>query len=214
MSTKKTIQKLDLRQQWKHLYSPSARQAMVVEVPDLNFIMIDGQVEPGLKPGDSPGFGQAFQALYGAAYTLKFMSKRRGRDPIDFKIMTLEGLWWTDGEFDLRKPGDWRWTMMLMQPDHITAEMLATAQSQLRAKKDNPAIERLRLERFEEGLCVQIMHIGPYAEEPATLDRLNAFAWDSGYALRGKHHEIYLGDPRRTKPERLRTILRHPVERR
>jgi hypothetical protein len=214
MSTKTTVTKLDLRKQWKHLYAPSARQAMVVEVPELNFVMIDGQLEPGRKPGESEVYAQTIQALYGAAYTLKFMSKRRGKDPIDFGIMPLEGLWWAEGDFDLRQPGDWRWTMMLMLPDHITPAMLETAQAQLQAKKDNPAIGRLRLERFEEGLCVQVMHIGPYADEPRTLDRLHAFAWDGGYALRGKHHEIYLGDPRRTQPERLKTILRQPVERR
>jgi hypothetical protein len=214
MSTKQTVKRLNLRQQWKHLYSPAARQAQLVEVPELSFLMLDGQLEPGRKPGESPAFQQAFQALYGAAFTLKFMSKRRARDPVDFNIMALEGLWWAQGEFDLRQPGDWCWTLLLLLPDHITSEMLATAQSQLRAKKDNPALDRLRLERFEEGLCVQIMHVGPYADEPATLDRLHSFAWDGGYALRGKHHEIYLGDPRRAKPERLKTILRQPIERR
>jgi hypothetical protein len=214
MSTNKSITKLDLRRQWKHLYTPSARQAALVEVPSFNFIMIDGQIEPGTTPGNSPAYAQALQALYGAAYTLKFMSKRRGKNPIDYSVMALEGLWWADGDFDLRRPDNWHWTMMLMQPDHITEAMFATALTQLRAKRDNPAIDRLRLECFEEGLCVQIMHVGPYADEPVTLDRLHAFAWDGGYALRGKHHEIYLGDPRRTKPERLKTVLRHPVEKR
>jgi len=107
---------------------------------------------------------------------------------------------------------EWKWTMMMMQPDHITEEMYHEALKQVREKRDNPALSRLRLERFREGLCMQIMHIGPYAEEPRTIDRMMAFAKENDYALRGKHHEIYLGDPRRAKPERLRTILRHPIE--
>lgn len=213
MPAKPTPTKLDLRKTLKQFYAPSAKQPGLVEVPDFSFMMIDGQMEPGALPGASPGFAQAMDALYGAAYTLKFMSKRRPKDPIDYPVMPLEGLWWTDGEFDLRRPGNWRYTLLMLQPDPITAEMLATAQAQLRAKRDNPAIGRLRLERFKEGLSVQIMHVGPYADEPATLDRMRAYARAQGYVFHGKHHEIYLGDPRRAKPERLKTILRRPVER-
>jgi len=208
------IRKLDLRKQYKHLYQPSAKTAVLVDVPKFNFLMIDGSIEPGETPDTSTAFRQAFQALYGTSFTLKFMSKLRKHNPIDYGLTALEGLWWGDsGDFDFSKKEPWRWTMMMMQPDHITAAMFREALEQLCKKdKGGPGLERLRFERFHEGRCVQIMHVGPYADEPATLDRMVAFARDNGYRLRGKHHEIYLGDPRRANPERLKTVLRHPVE--
>jgi hypothetical protein len=128
--------------------------------------------------------------------------------------MTLEGLWWVEGgEFDITHPGGWRWTAMILQPDHITPEMSLDALAQLRKKKPGPALDRLRLERFHEGLCLQIMHIGPYAAEPATIARMDVFAQENGYRKRGVHHEIYLGDPRRGDPAKLKTVLRQPIER-
>lgn len=206
------MEKLDLRKKYKDLFLPSARQVTVVEVPAFQFAMIDGQIEPGKGPGDSPSFQQALEALYGIAYTLKFMSKGREDNPIDYKVMALEALWWVDeGEFDLDRQEDWRWTAMILQPDHITAEMFQAGMAQLREKKPSPALEKMRFEVFEEGLCMQIMHIGPYTEEPATIARMDAFARENGYVHRGKHHEIYIGDPRRAKPENLKTVLRHPV---
>jgi hypothetical protein len=127
--------------------------------------------------------------------------------------MALEGLWWTEsGEFDFNKKEEWKWTVMILQPEHITEEMYQEALQQVKEKRENPALSKIRFESFREGLSMQIMHIGPYAEEPRTIEKMMAFAQENGYQLRGKHHEIYLGDPRRTKPERLRTVLRHPVE--
>jgi hypothetical protein len=206
--------KLDLRKMYKHLYQPSARKVEVVDVPPFQFAMIDGQIEPGCLPGDSSSFQQALQALYGISYTLKFTSKLREENPVDYTVMALEGLWWVEeGEFDISNPGNWRWTAMILQPDHITGAMFRDALAQVRKKKPNPALDRLRLETFHEGLCMQVMHIGPYAEEPATIARMDAFARENGYTLRGKHHEIYLGDPRRAAPEKLKTVLRHPIER-
>jgi hypothetical protein len=111
-----------------------------------------------------------------------------------------------------QKPENWKWTAMMMQPDHITDEMYQEALSDLRKKKPNPALDKLRLETFHEGLCIQIMHIGPYAEEPATIEKMEAFAQEYSYTFRGKHHEIYIGDPRRAKPENLKTVLRHPIQ--
>jgi hypothetical protein len=208
------MSKLDLRKELSHLYRPSARQVEIVKVPAFKFVMIDGQIEPGASPGTSPAFQEAMQALYGAAYTLKFMSKLRQEDPIDYPVMALETLWWAEsGEFDINRPESWKWTAMILQPDHITKKMFQEALLQLGKKKPSPALDKLRLERFREGLCIQIMHVGPYSEEPRTLEKMEAFARENGYTLRGKHHEIYLGDPRRTKPEKLKTILRHPVER-
>lgn len=205
--------KIDLRKELKHLYAPSARQVALVDVPEFQFAQIDGAIEPGQAPGTSPAFEQAMSALYGITYTLKFMSKQRADNPIDYAVMALEGLWWVEeGEFDITQPGNWRWTMMILQPDHITPAMYAEGLAQLRKKRgDSPALDKLRLARFHEGLALQIMHIGPYAHEPATIARMDAFAQENGYRMIGKHHEIYLGDPRNAAPEKLKTILRHPV---
>jgi hypothetical protein len=212
------MEKLDLRKDLKYLYAPSAKKVEMVDVPPFNFIKADGAIETGHEPGNSPLFAENMQALYGAAYTLKFMAKLRKENPVDYPVMALEGLWWVeDGTFDLQKPGNWKYTVMIMQPDLVTPEMFAGALAQLRKKKgDQPVFARLRLERFQEGLCVQTMHIGPYAEEPATVERMQAFMLENGYrdrvGLGGKHHEIYMGDPRRTDPSKLKTVLRHPVQ--
>ena len=205
---------LDLRKQYKHLYQPSAKKVELVEVPRLSFLMGDGIIEPGLGPGDSPQFQEAMQALYGASYTLKFMSKLRKENPIDYPVMALEGLWWVaQGEFSFSRKDNWAYTVMIMQPDHITAEMFAEALQQLRKKKgDQPGFARLRLESFAEGRCIQVMHLGPYATEPETIARMDAFALENSLTLHGKHHEIYLGDPMRAQPEKLKTVLRHPVK--
>lgn len=205
--------KLNLAREWASLYSPSAKQVQVVDVPPLQFAMVDGQIEPGQAPESSPVFQEALAALYGISYTLKFMSKQRPTDPIDYTVMPLEALWWTEtGACDITKPEGWRWRAMILQPAHITTEMFQAALSQLRKKKPGPALDLLRLETFHEGLSLQIMHIGPYAAEPATLEKMRAYAQEHGYRYRGQHHEIYLGDPRRTAPKKLRTILRQPVE--
>jgi hypothetical protein len=209
--------KMDLKAQLKRFYQPSAKECALVEVPQMQFVMIDGQVEPGLMPGESPAFTAAVGALYGTSYTLKFMSKKRAENPIDYTVMALEGLWTTpDGGADYATSDQWRWTLMIMQPDHITGEMFVEAVGRLHGKyvkdgKDLGPLDRLRMERFEEGLCVQVMHIGPYADEPATLARMEECAAEKGYRFSGRHHEIYLGDPRTAKPENLKTVLRHPV---
>lgn len=205
---------LDLRKQWKHLYGPSAKKVELVDVPELKFLMIDGRIEPGQEPGTSPGFEEAVGALYSAAYTLKFTSKLRKENPINYPVMALEGLWsLAEVNYDISIKDNWTYRLMILQPDHITQEMLADAVLQAGKKRPNPALERLRLEGFCEGLCVQIMHVGPYATEPATLERMRAWAADNGYRLRDLHHEIYLGDPRRADQDKLKTVLRHPVER-
>jgi hypothetical protein len=210
--------RLDLKKQFKHLYQPPATECVLVDVPELQFVMVDGQMEPGLMPGESPGFGAAVGAMYGASYTLRFMSKQRAEDPIDYGVMALEGLWTTpEGGADYQSSNQWLWTLMMMQPGHITPEMFAAALDKLRAKyakdkQDAAVLDRLRLERFAEGLSVQIMHVGPYAGEPATIARMDEFAAQRGYRFVGRHHEIYLGDPRTAKPENLKTVLRHAVE--
>jgi hypothetical protein len=213
------MEKLDLKKDLKYLYAPSAKKIEVVEVPAMNFVMIDGAIEPNQAPGISPLFAENMQALYGAAYTLKFAAKLRKENPVEYPVMALEGLWWVeDGIFDIRKPDNWKYTVMIMQPDLVTPEMFAEALGQLRKKKgDQPVFARLRLETFREGLCVQTMHIGPYSDEPATIERMKDFTQENGYqdlvGLGGKHHEIYMGDPRRAEPSKLKTVLRHPLER-
>ena len=205
---------LDLRKELKQFYAPSAKKVELVNVPEFQFAMIDGAIEQGMEPGNSPAFASAMEALYGISYTLKFTSKLRKVDPIDYPVMALEGLWWVEeGEFRIDRKDNYVWTVMILQPDHITPEMFEDARAQVRSKRsDNPAVGQLRLERFREGLCVQTLHVGPYADEPATMARMDAFATESGYVLCGKHHEIYLGNPLRAALEKLKTVLRHPVE--
>jgi len=208
------MEKLDLKKQLKHLYLPSAKEPVIVDVPAMKFLMVDGAIEAGMEPATSPSFAAAMQALYGAAYTLKFMSKKRVEHPVDFTVMALEGLWWVeDGEFDIRRKDNWRWRLLIMQPDHIGEAMFTEALEVLRKKKEGPNVENLRFEPFAEGRCVQIMHIGPYSEEPATVDRMRDYAQAAGYRFVNRHHEIYLGDPRRGDPAKLKTVLRHSITR-
>ena len=202
---------IDLVKDLSPLYSPSPRHPGIVEVPDLAFLMIDGRGDPST----SEEYEDALQALYGAAYTLKFTLKKAEPER-DFKVAPLEGLWWADEEVptmaELQRDRDaWNWTMMIAVPDAVTAAEVTAAAEAAAKRRELPAAARVRLERFAEGLAAQIMHVGPYADEAPTIERLHAFAAEQGYELRGRHHEIYLGDPRRTAPERLKTVLRHPV---
>jgi len=201
----------DLVKQLKQLYAPSPRHPAIVEVPELLFLMIDGRGDPHA----SEAYQEALAALYGIAYTLKFMLKKVDPER-DFKVAPLEGLWWADTEApsidELKAHRDsWNWTMMIAVPDEVTAAEVATAAAAAARRRPLPAAGRVRLERVAEGLAAQIMHIGPYADEAPTIELLHAFVAEQGYEVRGRHHEIYLGDPRRTAPERLKTVIRHPV---
>jgi hypothetical protein len=208
---------LDLKKDLKVFYQPSAKKVEFIQVPRFNFLMIDGAIEPGLEPGNSPLFEENMQALYGAAYTLKFTFKKRAKDPLDYPVMALEGLWDArDGKFDINVKDNWDYTLMILVPDLITSALFDEALAQMRVKKGElPGFARLRLDSFEEGPCVQTMHLGPYATELGTLERMQDFMQENGYrdlvGSGGKHHEIYLGDPRNAAPEKLRTVLRHPV---
>ena len=202
---------LDIVKLHKALYAPSAKHPAIVEVPDLAFLMVDGRGDPG----NSEAFENAMQALFSAAYTLKFSLKKTEPER-DFKVAPVEGLWWGDDPkptlADLQRDRDsWNWTLMIAVPDAVTADEVAAALEVAARKKDLPAAPLLRLERFEEGLAAQIMHLGPYSEEAPTIELLHEWVAGQGYELRGRHHEIYLGDPSRTAPERLKTVLRHPV---
>lgn len=208
---------LDLKKNLKAFYQPSPKKVEFIQIPRFNFLMIDGAIEPGLEPGNSPLFEENMQALYGAAYTLKFTFKKREKDPVDYPVMALEGLWDArDGKFSMDVKDNWDYTLMILVPDLITPADFEEALAQMRARKgDLPGYACLRLASFEEGPCVQTMHLGPYATELGTLEKMQAFMAENGYTDRvgkgGKHHEIYLGDPRRAAPEKLKTVLRHPV---
>jgi hypothetical protein len=199
---------IDYKRELKHLYAPSANAPTLVEVPPLYFLMIDGQGDPNT----APEYAGAVEALYALAYALKFMVKR-GLSAVDYSVMPLEGLWWGAG-IDWHDPSQragWQWTMMIMQPDLVTAELFEQALAATRKKKPGLALDRARLERYDEGPAAQILHIGPYATEGPTVAQLHAFIDQQGHMLRGKHHEIYLGDPRKSAPEKLRTVIRQPV---
>lgn len=208
---------IDLKRQYKGLYQPSAKRPVLVQVPNLQFAMIDGYIEKGSEPGKSPMFADATQALYSLSYTLKFMLKKRKTNAIDYPVMALEGLWWVeDGVFEIFRKDNWFFTLMIMQPEVITPEIFEEAREQVRRKKgDSEMLAKVRLAHFEEGLCVQVMHIGPYATEPATVEQMRAVALESGFKDNvgpdGKHHEIYISDPRKAAPDKMKTVLRHPV---
>jgi hypothetical protein len=200
--------KTDLSKEHKQLYNAKTEPALI-DVPELNCLMIDGQGDPN----SGTEFQEAMGALYALAYTTKFSLKKQ--DPTkDFKVMMPEALWWNhaDGTIDLEHKETWQWTLFLVVPDFVSAEVIAAARDEVRAKKKPvPSLDKVRLERFREGKSVQVMHIGPYADEPASIAKMHQLAADLGLKLRGKHHEIYYSDPRRTKPEKMRTILRQPV---
>jgi hypothetical protein len=211
------MRRLDLKKQYHELYAPTARKISVVNVPRLQFLMIDGRIEAGEAPGTSAGFGEAMMAMYGIAYTMKFMLKLRPRNPVDYPVMAVEGLWWVeDGNFDINVKDNWFFTLLMLTPKVATQKIFDTARDQVRLKRgDSDALGRLKLQEFSEGVCMQTMHLGPYATEPTTVQRMQAFATDNGYedlvGQGGKHHEIYMGDPRKSSPEKLKTILRHPI---
>lgn len=200
-----------MKKELKQLYKPSAKKGFtIVEVPPLNFLMLDGAGDPNT----AEEYQQAMEALYGLSYTLKFMLKPRAEFPA-FTIMPLEGLWWAEDMevFTQEDKDSWLWTMMIAQPDFITTEMISEAGEILRKKKEVPSLDLLRLDRYEEGTSAQILYLGAYADEAPTIKAMHEFIEAEGYRLRGKHHEIYLSDPRRVPPERLKTIIRQPVVR-
>ncbi len=192
-------------------YRAKRGEFRVLTVPAMQYLMIDGHGDPN----SAPAYEQALQALYPLAYKLKFASKQKlGRDHV---VMPLEGLWWADDMAvftEQRDKSRWRWTMMIMVPEWISGELFHASVEEA-AKGGAPArLNEVRLETLSEGECVQTLHIGPYDDEGPVLERMhNEFIPANGLRMTGKHHEIYLGDPRKTAPEKLRTILRQPVER-
>lgn len=202
------LTKIDYKRELRELYG-AGREPAIVEVPELAFLMIDGHGDPNT----SVEYGEAIEALYAIAYSAKFAVKR-GPKGVDFGVMPLEGLWSTSdmSKFSTARKSDWDWTAMIMQPEYVSDAVFDSARETAAAKKPElAAIGRVRLERFAEGLCAQVMHVGPYSSEGPTIERLHAFIAEQGYALRDKHHEIYMSDPRRCAPQKLKTIVRQPI---
>ena len=202
-------EKIDLLKQMKHLYNPP-KDPVAVEVPPLNFLMIDGHGDPNT----STAYQKAVEGLFSLAYTLKFALKKA--EGIDFGVLPPEGLWWVEDMslFSAEDKSSWDWTMMIAQPDFITRDWVERARSEALKKKGLPVLEQIRFEGYTEGLCAQLMHIGPYAAEGPNIARLHNFIIQQGCERNGKHHEIYLSDVRRTAPEKLKIVIRQPMKKR
>lgn len=203
------MEKVDFKKTMKPYWQPLVGKFEIVEIPELPFAMIDGSGDPNT----APAYASAVSWLYTLSYTLKFISKAAGRD---YGVPPLEGLWWSDDmdDFIAGRKDRWSWTSMIMQPDWITADQFAAALTKATQKLGEPPAS-LRLERFAEGLSVQTMYLGPYSGEGPTIARLHHdFLPANGLVENGKHHELYIGDPRRTAPEKLKTVIRQPVRKR
>ena len=199
--------KIDFKKEFKHLYSPPKGKFSIVDVPAMNFLMVDGVG----YPVDNPAYEQALGDLYVISYGLKFVSKAQGKD---YVVPPLEGLWWMEdmSKFSMEKKDEWEWTMMIMLPEWVTRNMVDTTIADVTQKKDLPALEKLRFESYHEGLSVQTFYVGPYSEEGPTIASMHAHVEAEGFSLRGKHHEIYLNDARKTAPEKLKTVIRQPIK--
>jgi hypothetical protein len=201
--------KVDFKKELKHLYGPSVKEFVVVDVPPMQFLMLDGHGDPNT----AQEYQDALEALYAVAFKAKFLSKKQeGRD---YVVPPLEGLWWADDMEAFAAARDksaWEWTMMIMQPDWVSRDLYEAAVGQVEKQKNPPALPKLRLETYHEGLSVQILHLGSYDDEGPTIARMhNEFMPANNYEPAGKHHEIYLSDPRRVAPDKLKTVLRQPV---
>ncbi|HET6351058.1 MAG TPA: GyrI-like domain-containing protein [Coriobacteriia bacterium] len=201
---------LDLKKRFGSLYKPSAKVPVLVDVPTLRFLMVDGEGDIG-----GPTYQDAVQAIYGLAYPVKFEAKKRL--DLAYPVMPLEGLYHDpagEHEFSPEMRDRLAYTLMIVLPDEVSSEFVDEVRAKVAAKKDLARLADVRVQSFTEGPSVQIMHVGPYATEPATIARMLAFADERGYDFTGEHHEIYLGDPRRGNPDKLKTVLRYGVTKR
>ena len=202
------MEKIDFKKELKHLYNPSAEKVSAVDVPAMNFLMIDGEGDPNT----SQPYRAAAEALFSVSYALKFMVKK-GKG-VDYAVMPLEGLWWVDdmAKFSVERKDEWKWTSMIMQPKYVSIDDVNVAIDNTRKRKNLTALSKLRFVSFDEGESAQIMHIGPYSSEGPNIAKIHTFILSSGHALSGKHHEIYLNNPNKTAPTKLKTILRQPMK--
>jgi hypothetical protein len=203
------MKKIDYKKELGILYKPSPKNPGITDVPKMNFLMIDGKGDPNT----SQEFKNAIEILYSASYTLKFMIKK-GQTAIDYGVMPLEGLWWTEAmtRFTVQKKDDWLWTLMIMQPELISGNLVREAMEKVQTKKNPTALDKCRFESFHEGKSAQIMHIGPFSEEGPAIEKLHRFIHDQNLTLRDKHHEIYLSDIRKGDPKKWKTIIRQPIQ--
>ncbi len=196
---------IDLSKTYRDHYTASSEPA-VVDIPGRSYLMIDGEGDPTT----APSYREAVEALYPIAYAIRSEVKKTRGDA--YKVMPLEGLWWADDMAAFAENRDvWKWTLMILQPPVVTVELVDPLIGATTRKKQLAAGDRVRFEIMAEGLCAQILHVGPYSTEGPTIAKLHDFIRTGGWQLRGKHHEIYLGDPRKSPPEKLKTILRQPV---
>lgn len=202
------MEKIDLKKKFKHLYQPSTKEVDVVIVPAMNYLMIDGVGDPNT----SQAFSEAVEVLFSLSYTLKFMVKK-GAMAIDYGVLPLEGLWWADdmSAFGSGDKSSWKWTLMIMQPEFISKELVAAALAEVKKKKNPAALDKVRFEALAEGNAAQIMHIGPFSEEGPNIEKLHLYIQSHGHKLAGKHHEIYMNDIRRTAPDKWKTVIRQPM---
>ena len=203
------MDKLDLLKQNKGLYSAFINKVSFLTIPPLNYLMINGEGDPNI----SQLYKNSLQALYALAYGLKFAIKK-GTPSIDFKVMPLEGLWWVADMklFSVKNKEDWKWTMMILQPDMINEGLVKEICDQVVRKKGLVLAKNVRFEQYTEGDCAQLLHLGPYSAEGDNIEKLHKTILEHGYQRKGKHHEIYLNTPLKTAPEKLKTIIRQPVE--
>jgi hypothetical protein len=202
----------DFKKNEKNLYQPKTTPS-IVDVPEMLFLTIDGRGDPN----NSPEYATAVEALYGISYTIKMGNK----GILEYVVPPLEGLWQVDdpnykgGGLPITDKGKFIWTMMIRQPDFVNTDIFEEAKTKLAKKKPTLDTSKVRLERITEGLCVQAMHIGAYDDESKTVAMIDKYAIDNGYLLdmdeNRHHHEIYISDPRKTKPEKLKTVIRHPI---
>ena len=204
---KAILSKIDYKKELSSVYKVSPKHIGFIEIPTLQFLMIDGKG----NPNNAATFNAALETLYAMAYTLKFMLKKSAQ-PFDSVVMPLEGLFWADdpSAFTEKRYDEWRWTLMIMQPPRVTGEDFSKAKQQVKEKKNPTSLDLCRLEHYTDGKCAQIQYVGPYKQEGPTVERLHESILNEGYQLAKKHHEIYLSDPRRTAPEKLKTIMRVP----
>jgi hypothetical protein len=202
------MSKLDLKKELKELYKPS-KNIIKINVPELQYLMIEGEGSPEEANGD---FQKAMETIYPVAYTIKFTMKDIARD---FVVMPLQALWYADdyNVYQTMEMDKWKWTVMILLPNYVNHEIFQEAIDKIKTKQDVPTlIDKIKLNKLIEDKCFQITHYGPYAEEGSTLQKLHDEIESNGYKFAGLHHEIYLSDPRRAKPENMKTLIRQPVK--
>lgn len=202
------MHKIDFKRELKELYQPPVKEVVKISVPTMNYLMADGAGDPGAVKE----FREIVEVLFSLSYVLKFMAKNSALE-IDYNVMPLEGLWWTDdmNDFSSRDKSQWKWTMMIMQPKFITKEMVVEAIDEFKEDKNPVALHKVRFEPLSEGSAAQVMHIGPFTEEGFNIERIHRYIDNCGFQRVGKHHEIYLCDIRITDPKKWKTVIRQPI---